>query len=200
MFVVAQWSPDVTDGAGQTIREAAQWARSYKYHNQCDNYLASLTELLIIMSRFVGTVNPAFGTSSVESIDVRFFPSFIYPHRARAAKGSRSADITGVSSAQDIDFAALYKAYDDELMAWKSAIDERHKGEKTSKGPLPFSLPLPLPLPVRLRSGPPSRPAPPPRAPALTPARTDPAIVMEITLIHWSVGRPPPHSARRPAR
>ena len=71
MFVVALWSPDVTDGAGQTIREAAQWARSYKYHNQCDGYLTSLTELLTIMSRFVGTVNPAFGTSSVESVDVR---------------------------------------------------------------------------------------------------------------------------------
>ena len=64
-----------------------------------------------------------------------FFPSFIYPHRARAAKGSTSADITGVSSAQDIDFAALYKAYDDELMAWKAVIDDRHAGEKHSKGP-----------------------------------------------------------------
>ena len=35
---------------------------------------------------------------------------------------------------QDIDFAALYKAYDEELMAWKDVIDVRHKGEKTSKG------------------------------------------------------------------
>ncbi|KAI0758853.1 hypothetical protein C8Q74DRAFT_1372764 [Fomes fomentarius] len=86
-----------------TIRNAVSWLKNHKYHNQCDGYLTSLTELLIIMSRFVGTVNPAFGTSSVQSID-------------------------------DIDFAALYKAYDDELMEWKSNIDERHKGEKSSKG------------------------------------------------------------------
>ena len=46
------------------------WLKNYKYHNQCDAYLTSLTELLIIMSRFVGTVNPAFGTSSVETVDV----------------------------------------------------------------------------------------------------------------------------------
>ena len=42
---------------------------------------------------------------------------------------------------QDIDFAALYKAYDDELLAWKAVCDERHTGEKTSKGassPLSF--------------------------------------------------------------
>ncbi|RPD77310.1 hypothetical protein L226DRAFT_459877 [Lentinus tigrinus ALCF2SS1-7] len=87
-----------------TLRDAASWLRNHKYHNQCDGYLTSLTELLIIMSRFVGTVNPAFGTSSVESID-------------------------------DIDFAALYRAYDDELMAWKNSIDERHKGEKESPDP-----------------------------------------------------------------
>ncbi|KAM5540986.1 hypothetical protein V8D89_005297 [Ganoderma adspersum] len=97
-----------------TIRNTASWLHNFKYHNQCDGYLTSLTELLIIMSRFVGTVNPAFGTSSVESID-------------------------------EIDFAALYKAYDDELMAWKAVIDERHRGEKKS---------------------------------------SDPAIVMEITLVH----------------
>ncbi|TBU52135.1 hypothetical protein BD310DRAFT_832860 [Dichomitus squalens] len=87
-----------------TIRDTASWLHNFKYHNQCDGYLASLTELLIIMSRFVGTVNPAFGTSSVESLD-------------------------------DIDFAALYKAYDDELLAWKAVCDERHAGEKTSKDP-----------------------------------------------------------------
>ena len=55
----------------QTLRDAESWLRNYKYHNQCDGYLTSLTELLTIMSRFVGTVNPAFGTSSVESVDVR---------------------------------------------------------------------------------------------------------------------------------
>ncbi|KAI1785437.1 hypothetical protein LXA43DRAFT_899849 [Ganoderma leucocontextum] len=87
-----------------TIRNAASWLHNFKYHNQCDGYLTSLTELLIIMSRFVGTVNPAFGTSSVESID-------------------------------DIDFAAMFKAYDDELMAWKAVIDERHRGEKKSSDP-----------------------------------------------------------------
>ncbi|KAI0744472.1 hypothetical protein C8Q76DRAFT_605763 [Earliella scabrosa] len=87
-----------------TIRDAVSWLKNYKYHNQCDAYLTSLTELLIIMSRFVGTVNPAFGTSSVETVD-------------------------------EIDFAALFKAYDDELMEWKSNIDERHKGEKKSKDP-----------------------------------------------------------------
>ncbi|RDX49727.1 hypothetical protein OH76DRAFT_1482841 [Lentinus brumalis] len=87
-----------------TLRDVASWLRNHKYHNQCDGYLTSLTELLIIMSRFVGTVNPAFGTSSVESID-------------------------------DIDFAALYRAYDDELMAWKNNIDDRHKGEKSSSEP-----------------------------------------------------------------
>ena len=110
---------------GQTIRDAASWLRNHKYHNQCDGYLTSLTELLIIMSRFVGTVNPAFGTSSVESVDV----SFMYPF---AARGS---DIIVLRRVQDIDFAALYRAYDDELMAWKNAIDERHKGEKESPGP-----------------------------------------------------------------
>ena len=57
--------------ATQTIRDAASWLHNCKYHNQCDGYLTSLTELLTIMSRFVGTVNPAFGTSSVESVDVR---------------------------------------------------------------------------------------------------------------------------------
>ncbi|KAH9886688.1 hypothetical protein C8Q73DRAFT_748860 [Cubamyces lactineus] len=87
-----------------TVRNVSQWLQRYKYHNACDGYLTSLTELLCIMTRFVGTVNPAFGTSSVESID-------------------------------DIDFAALYKAYDEELMAWKDVIDVRHKGEKTSKEP-----------------------------------------------------------------
>ncbi|KAI0830360.1 hypothetical protein BC628DRAFT_1408462 [Trametes gibbosa] len=87
-----------------TVRKVSQWLKSYKYHNSCDGYLTSLTELLCIMSRFVGTVNPAFGTSSVEAID-------------------------------DIDFGALYKAYDDELLDWKSVIDERHKGEKASKDP-----------------------------------------------------------------
>ena len=59
----------------QTIRDAGSWLRNHKYHNQCDGYLTSLTELLIIMSRFVGTVNPAFGTSSVESVDVSFHVS-----------------------------------------------------------------------------------------------------------------------------
>ena len=39
---------------------------------------------------------------------------------------------------QDVDFAALYKAYDDELMAWKSKIDVRHDGEKRSKGACSF--------------------------------------------------------------
>ncbi|KAI0369514.1 hypothetical protein BV20DRAFT_1078089, partial [Pilatotrama ljubarskyi] len=87
-----------------TVRNASQWLQRYKFHNSCDGYLTSLTELLCIMSRFVGTVNPAFGTSSVESIN-------------------------------DIDFAALYKAYDDQLMAWKAVIDIRHQGEKTSKDP-----------------------------------------------------------------
>lgn len=48
----------------------SQWLQRYKYHNACDGYLTSLTELLCIMSRFVGTVNPAFGTSSVESVGV----------------------------------------------------------------------------------------------------------------------------------
>ncbi|CDO75998.1 hypothetical protein BN946_scf184780.g5 [Trametes cinnabarina] len=52
-----------------TVRNVSQWLQRYKYHNQCDGYLTSLTDLLCIMSRFVGTVNPAFGTSSVESID-----------------------------------------------------------------------------------------------------------------------------------
>lgn len=55
----------------QTIGDAVSWLKNHKYHNQCDGYLTSLTELLIIMSRFVGTVNPAFGTSSAQSIDVR---------------------------------------------------------------------------------------------------------------------------------
>ncbi|KAM5540995.1 hypothetical protein V8D89_005306 [Ganoderma adspersum] len=87
-----------------TIRNVASWLHNFKYHNQCDKYLASLTELLIIVSRFVGLVNPAFGTSSVESVD-------------------------------DIDFAALYKAYSDQLMTWKTVIDERHRGDKKSSDP-----------------------------------------------------------------
>ena len=60
----------LANSALQTIRDAVSWLKNYKYHNQCDAYLTSLTELLIIMSRFVGTVNPAFGTSSVETVDV----------------------------------------------------------------------------------------------------------------------------------
>ena len=50
--------------------------------------------------------------------------------REKQKKGRAIADISG----QEIDFAALFKAYDDELMEWKSNIDERHKGEKKSKG------------------------------------------------------------------
>ncbi|KAI0772374.1 hypothetical protein BD413DRAFT_603880 [Trametes elegans] len=57
-----------------TVRNVSHWLKNYKYHNSCDGYLTSLTELLCIMSRFVGTVNPAFGTSSVESVDVRVCP------------------------------------------------------------------------------------------------------------------------------
>ncbi|KAM5540997.1 hypothetical protein V8D89_005308 [Ganoderma adspersum] len=86
------------------IRNVASWLHNVKYHNQCDGYLTSLTELLIIMSRFVGMVNPAFGTSSVESVD-------------------------------DLDFSALYKAFNDELMVYKDVIDERHRGEKQSSDP-----------------------------------------------------------------
>ena len=75
----------------QTIREEALWAKNYKYHNQCDNYLASLVELLTIMSRFVGTVNPAFGTSSVESIDVSPFLPFLHLSPFGCAPGKRSS-------------------------------------------------------------------------------------------------------------
>ena len=75
----------------QTIREAAKWAKGYKSHQQFDNYLASLTELLIIMSRFVGTVNPAFGTSSVESIDVSPFLPFLHLSPFGCAPGKRSS-------------------------------------------------------------------------------------------------------------
>ena len=92
------------------------------------------------MSRFVGTVNPAFGTSSVKSLDVSFpssrfarnlsFCGVFASSRREAWPGADAGRV------QDSDFGALYKAYDDELMAWKSAIDERHHGEKTSKGAL----------------------------------------------------------------
>lgn len=116
---------DVNDlYVSQTVRKVSQWLKSYKYHNGCDGYLTSLTELLCIMSRFVGTVNPAFGTVSVESIDVRLPSRLLARPRARLL----------TSRTQDIDFGALYKAYDDELLDWKSVIDERHKGEKMSKG------------------------------------------------------------------
>ena len=55
----------------QTVLDAASWLSNYKYHNQCDGYLTSLTELLVITSRFVGMINPIFGVaSSVKSIDV----------------------------------------------------------------------------------------------------------------------------------
>ncbi|KAI8996283.1 hypothetical protein BD414DRAFT_575643 [Trametes punicea] len=111
-----------------TVRNVSQWLQRYKYHNGCDGYLTSLTELLCIMSRFVGTVNPAFGTSSVESIDVSDRLS-----RFPSAGAEPLADFA--ASVQNIDFAALYKAYDEELMAWKDIIDVRHKGEKTSKDP-----------------------------------------------------------------
>ncbi|PIL25701.1 transcription factor [Ganoderma sinense ZZ0214-1] len=87
-----------------TIRNVASWLHNFKYHNQCDRYLASLAELLTIVSRFVAMVNPAFRTSSVASVD-------------------------------NIDFATLYKDYDDELLAWKAVIDERHRGEKKSSDP-----------------------------------------------------------------
>ena len=93
------------------------------------------------MSRFVGTVNPAFGTSSVKSLDVSLprpaslaISPFAASSLPREEKPGRVL-MPGVCL-QDIDFGALYKAYDDELMAWKSAIDERHHGEKTSKGAL----------------------------------------------------------------
>ena len=75
---------------------------------------------------------------------------------------------------QDIDFAALYKAYNDELMTWKVVIDERHRGEKKSSG---LSH-----LPPSLLSAPHGWPAP--RSFFIA---TDPAIVMEITLVHWCV-------------
>ena len=66
----------------QMIRNVASWLHNFKYHNQCDGYLTSLTEVLIIMSRFVGMVNPAFGTSSVESVNVRTWVSSIYYFRS----------------------------------------------------------------------------------------------------------------------
>ncbi|EIW56374.1 uncharacterized protein TRAVEDRAFT_49201 [Trametes versicolor FP-101664 SS1] len=87
-----------------TVRNASQWLQRYKYHNACDSYLTSLTELLCIVSRFVSMVNPAFGTNSAQSID-------------------------------DIEIDALYKAFDNELLSWKSVIDDRHKGEKAAKDP-----------------------------------------------------------------
>ena len=76
------------------------------------------------------------------------------------------------AASQDIDFAALYRAYDDELMAWKNSIDERHKGEKESPG---------------ASAGRHRRHRLHPR-PALTHApliSAEPAVVMEITLVNW---------------
>ena len=68
--------------SAQMIRNVASWLHNFKHHNQCDGYLTSLTEVLIIMSRFVGMVNPAFGTSSVESVNVRTWVSSIYYFRS----------------------------------------------------------------------------------------------------------------------
>ena len=82
----------------------------------------------------------------------------------------------GLGGCQDIDFAALYKAYDDELMAWKAVIDERHRGEKKSTGPSHLSSLSPA---RDLRSDWLTR--------GSFSAPADPAIVMEITLIHWCV-------------
>lgn len=73
---------------------------------------------------------------------------------------------------QDIDFAALYKAYDDELMAWKAVIDERHRGEKKSSGLYPLLTATLSAAPDWLTS-------------CSRFVSADPATVMEITLIYW---------------
>ncbi|KAL1943346.1 hypothetical protein VTO73DRAFT_4421 [Trametes versicolor] len=84
-------------------------------------------------------VNPAFGTSSAQSID-------------------------------DIEIDALYKAFDNELLSWKSVIDDRHKGEKAAKGESARAFSA---------SQPPSRPS---QRPTLR--SSDPGVVMQITLIN----------------
>ena len=150
----------------------ASWLRNFKHLNQCDKYLASLAELFTIVSRFVGLVNSVFGTSAVESVNVRT-QVFIYPFAIRLTTAVLTA-CPFLWGSQDIDFAALYKAYNDELMTWKVVIDERHRGEKKSSG---LSH-----LPPSLLSAPHGWPAP--RSFFIA---TDPAIVMEITLVHWCV-------------
>ena len=77
----------------------ASWLRNFKHLNQCDKYLASLAELFTIVSRFVGLVNPVFGTSAVESVNVRT-QVFIYPfcdtaNNSRAYRLPFSVGITG---------------------------------------------------------------------------------------------------------
>ena len=92
--------------------------------------------------------------------------AFFRSTRAREKHEKAIADISG----QEIDFAALFKAYDDELMEWKSNIDERHKGEKKSKGQStsqPFVLPAAVSAPPESinhcspRPSSSSRPSPP---------------------------------------
>ncbi|OBZ74263.1 hypothetical protein A0H81_05571 [Grifola frondosa] len=88
----------------QTVRNATVWCQSSKYQGPCDNYLASHASLLCIMSRFVGTVNPAAETNSGQ------------PNK-------------------DLDFVEIQKIYDEELLAWKSRTDVRHKDDKSSGDP-----------------------------------------------------------------
>ena len=148
----------------------ASWLHNFKHHNQCDKYLASLAELFTIVSRFVGLVNSVFGTSAVESVNVRT-QVFIYPFAIRLTTAVLTA-CPFLWGLQDIDFAALYKAYNDKLITWKAVIDERHRGEKKSSG-LSYLPSFLLPAPHRRL---------PPRPFFVA---TDPAIVMEITLVHW---------------
>ena len=151
--------------SAQMIRNVASWLHNFKYHNQCDGYLTSLTEVLIIMSRFVGMVNPAFGTSSVESVNVRTWISLIHYFL--------SAPNTGPGSCfrviQDIDFAALYKTFNNELMVYKDVIDERHRGDQKSSGLYP-TLYICC---YRLAHAP------------LSFVVTDPSTVVKITIIYW---------------
>ena len=160
-----------TPRTAQTIRKAASWLHDFKYHNQCDGYLASLTELLTIMSRFVGTVNPAFGTSSVESVDVRIRLGFIYPF-CGAADSSRASGLPFLARLPGHRLCGAIQG----IRRRAHGMEGRHRRAPPWREEVQWSV---HPLAATLSAAP----------DWLTPRSffiaADPAIVMEITLIHW---------------
>ena len=66
----------------ETVRNASTWCTSSKYQGRGDIFVASLVDLLRIMSNFVSTVNPAFELSSRP---IRVCASLLAPKVANSA-------------------------------------------------------------------------------------------------------------------